>query len=248
MNSLPAAIAVWCLWLAPVLAQAAASAAPPASTTPPTTVATTTATSDAPPVATGPKLTNFAGTVFEGIVGESAPEVSLDFAAGATVGAMPLILEKTTLDQLQQSFGGLIHAQGSGTDAVSWLCFTQHAATKRDTPTTVWFASTVPAPAASGVSLVVAQRVDASKASGCATAPKGFAFPAFGVPGLGATLADLKGRFGVLKRDRQGNAYFDSIRALGDGSGRSVYQTLGYAIGKKKGRVSGIALSQTTTD
>ena len=68
-----------------------------------------------------------------------------------------------------------------------------------------------------------------------------------GVPAIGASLAEIKTRFGTLIRDRQHNAYYNSTRPLNDGSGQSVYQTLGYFI-DKSAHVRGIALSQMTTD
>jgi hypothetical protein len=220
------------------IASASANATAPANVTP-----------DAIAPAPAPRLSNFADTVFAGIVGENAPILSIDLATGTTMGGTPLSFEKTTLDQLQQSFGGLIHSQGDASDAVSWLCYTQHAAKKGDTPTTVWFTSTNGAASASPtLSMVVVQHVDASHKSGCATAPKTFTFPSFAIPALGATLDALSAKYGPIKRDRQGNVYFTSTRPLGDGTGKTVYQTLGYVIGRKKDVVSGIALTQVTTN
>jgi len=226
-------LAVAALAATPVAALA--DSAPPPVTTP-------------APAVPGPKLSNFADVVVAGIVGESAPEVDIDFAAGATIGPMPLAFEKTTLDQIQGTYGGLLHTQSDAARAVSWLCYTKHARTKADTPVTVWFISdNGMAGRTDTVSTVVVENVDASKASGCATASKTFAFPSFAVPSIGASPADLKAKFGVLKRDRQHNAYFDSTRPVGDGSGKSIYQKLGYVI-SRKGTVFAIALSQVTTD
>jgi len=200
------------------------------------------------PALPGPKLSNFADVVVAGIVGESAPEVDIDFAAGTTIGQMPIAFEKTTLDLIQGSYGGLLHTQGDAGNAVTWLCYTQHAKTKADIPTTVWFISdNEMAGGTDTVSTIVVENVDASKVSGCATASKTFVFPTFGIPSIGASPADLQAKFGALKRDRQHNAYYDSTRPVGDGSGKSVYQKLGYVI-SKKGTVSGLALSQVTTD
>ena len=212
-------------------------------------IAPTAVAVSAAPVVTGPRLSNLADLVFDGVVGENAPEVSADFTPGAMLGTTPLLFEKTTLDQLQENFGGLIHLQGDAGSTVSWLCYTRHAQTKSDVPTTAWFTSTGEMTGSGNtLSMVVVQQVDAAKVSGCATAPASFPFPVFGIPALGATLADLKTKFGALKRDRQHNAYYDSTRPVGDGTGASVYQTLGYVVGRKTGVVSGIAVSQVTTD
>jgi hypothetical protein len=221
---------------------AAAASATPAVAAPPAPIADTT------PATAGPKLSNFADLVVAGIVGENAPEVSLDFTPSTAIGSMPLAFEKTTLDDIQAVYGGQVHAQGTADSAASWLCYTQHARTRADTPKTVWFISTK-AVAGKGntLSTLVVENVDAGKVSGCLTAPRAFSFPAFSVPAIGASLADLKTRFGVLTKDKQRNVYYDSAHALGDGSGQSVYETLGYRM-TRQGVVNGIAMSQTTTD
>jgi len=208
-----------------------------------------------PPVSAGasnvpaePRLSNFADLVVDGIVGENAPEVDADFAAGLSLASTPLLLERTTLDQVQAADGGLLHTQGDGDSTVTWLCYTRHAPTKADTPMTMWLiADGNKAPKLHVVSRVVVENVDAAKVSGCATAEKAVAFPTFGVPAIGASLAEIKTRFGTLIRDRQHNAYYNSTRPLNDGSGQSVYQTLGYLI-DKSAHVTGVALSQMTTD
>ena len=201
---------------------------------------------DTTPAPVGPKLSNFADTVTAGISGENAPEVSIDFAPGTAIGTMPLAFEKTKLDDIQAIYGGQIHTQGDGDSAANWLCYTQHARTKADTPKTVWFISTKePAAKGNALSTLVVENVDAGKVSGCLTAPKAFSFPAFSVPTLGATYADLQTHFGALTKDRAKNVYYDSAHAVGDGSGQSVYEILGYRM-TRKGVVNGIALSQTT--
>jgi hypothetical protein len=202
----------------------------------------------APPIDATPMLSDFADLVFDGIVGENAPELDLDFAAGTVLGSMPLVFEKTKLGDIQASYGGTLHAQGDGGSGVTWLCYTQHAATRSDTPVTAWFtASNAAADAAHTLSMVVVENVDASRADGCTTAPPEFSFPAFGVPGIGASPKQLAAKFGPVTRDRQGNVYLNSTRPLNDGSGQSVYQTLGYLM-NRSGTVLGIALSQLTTD
>ena len=83
----------------------------------------TAATPPAPtPAAAGPRLNNFADLVFDGIVGENAPEVSADFVSGATLGSMPLAFEKTKLADIQATYGGQLHSQGDAGNAV----FTAH--------------------------------------------------------------------------------------------------------------------------
>ena len=225
-------LATSCGWAAPApTTQASADAAPAAAS----------------PTPSAPRLSNFVDLVFSGTTGESAPLVDGDLAAGVTLGTAPLLLEKTRIDDLATQYGGTIHSQGDAGDAVSWLCYTQHARTKADTPKTVWFTSSGEmAGEGHTLSMVAVENVDAAKLSGCLTAPKGFAFPSFGVPAIGANLTDLKAKFPALHRDKQGNVYFDSVRPLGDGTGASTYQALGYRL-SRKGLVSAITLSQVTT-
>lgn len=197
---------------------------------------------------TGPKLTDFPGLFFSGTVGESAPELTQDLTTGTTLGAAPLLFEKTKLDDLASQYGGTLHSSGDAGDAVTWLCLTQHAHTKADTPRTVWFTSTNEmADTGHTLSMVMVENVDAAKKDGCATAPKGFVFPTFSVPAVGATLADLKQKYGSNKRDRQGNVYYDSTLPTTDGSKLTIYQAVGYRV-NKKGIVTGFALSQVTTN
>lgn len=202
----------------------------------------------APAPEAAPKLSNFADLVFDGFVGENAPELSADFAAGLTLGTLPLQLEKTRLSDIEAAFGGQQHSQGDPANGATWLCYTQHARTKLDTPKTVWFiADDKTAAPGQTLTLIVVEDVDAGKVSGCLTAPKTFTWPAFGVPTIGATLPDIEAKLGPSPKDRQGNVYYTSTRPLSDGSGKSVYQTLGYVL-NRKGAVLGLSLSQVTTD
>jgi hypothetical protein len=162
------------------------------------------------------------------------------------LGALPLAFEKTRLADVVALAGGTIHTPIDSGSGAAWLCYTRHAATTKDKPMTVWFTAGPAAATGDALSMVVVETVDASRASGCATAPAGFVFPAFGVPAIGATIKDLSAKFGSAKRDRQGNVYYDSARPLNDGSGNTVYQTLGYRL-TRAGKVTAISLGQTTT-
>lgn len=224
------------------IAKSAAAKSAPAKTAAPVTPAAPPAAAAAPAPPPAPQLTEFAGLVFSGIVGEEAPELTMDFTAGTTLGGAPLVFEKTHLEDLQKQFGGTLQT-GGGDTGPTWLCLTRHARTKADTPQTVWFISSS---ADHGLGMVAVEQVDAARKDGCATAPAGFDFPKFGVPMAGASLADLKTRFGAFKRDKQGNVYYASARPLNDGSGNTVYQTLGYRV-TRKGVVTGLTMGQTTT-
>ena len=190
------------------------------------------------------KLTHFAHLMAEAAVGENAPELTVDFTSGAMFGNLPLRFEVTSLAGIQRLDGGAGHAIDEATVEVTWLCYTRHAASATRPAETAWFISNATgAPVI--LNMVVVQQVDAAKDDGCASVTKDFAFPKFGVPAIGSGAAELKAHFGTLPYDNVHNLYYDSTRPATDGSGKSIYQRLGYAL-TKGGVVSGIALSQTT--
>jgi hypothetical protein len=190
------------------------------------------------------KLTHLAHLMAEAAVGENAPELTTDFTSAVMFGNLPLRFEATTLAGIQRLDGGTGHAIEEATDEVTWLCYTRHAASAKEPAETVWFISNATgAPVI--LNMVVVQQVDAAKDDGCASVTKDFVFPKFGVPAIGSAAAELKAHFGTLPYDNVHNLYYDSTRPMTDGSGKSIYQRLGYAL-SKSGIVSGIALSQTT--
>ena len=189
------------------------------------------------------KLTHLAHLMAEAAVGENAPELTADFTSGTMFGNLPLRFEATSLAGIQRLDGGVGHAIDEGTVEVTWLCYTRHATAKQPAET-VWFISNATgAPVI--LNMVVMQQVDAAKDDGCASATKDFVFPKFGVPAIGSGAAELKARFGTLPYDNVHNLYYDSTRPATDGSGKSIYQRLGYAM-TKTGIVTGIAVTQTT--
>ena len=189
------------------------------------------------------KLTHFAHLMAEAAVGENAPELTVDFTSGAMFGNLPLRFEATSLAGIQRLDGGVGHAIDEATGEVTWLCYTRHASAKQPAET-VWFISNATgAPVI--LNMVVMQQVNAGKDDGCASVTKDFVFPKFGVPAIGSDAAELKAHFGTLPYDNVHNLYYDSTRPATDGSGKSIYQRLGYTM-TKTGIVTGIALTQTT--
>ncbi|MDR3471246.1 MAG: hypothetical protein P4M09_06110 [Devosia sp.] len=196
-----------------------------------------------PAAAADPKLSHFAHLMAEAAVGENAPQLSEDFTAGIAAGKLQLQFERTTLEDIRAQFGGEIHSTQEATGVVSWLCYTRRGAASSRVPVTIWFISNAATPSLP-LNMVVAQETDAGKHDGCTTSPPGFTLLATGLSPLGATVGDLKAHFGMLPYDKVHNVYYNSTRPLGDGTGKSVYQRLGYAL--KAGRAVGIAVSQST--
>jgi hypothetical protein len=190
------------------------------------------------------KLTHLAHLMAEAAVGENAPELTADFTTGAVFGKVPLRFETTTLAGIQRRNGGVGHAIDEATDEVTWLCYTRPATPAKGPPETVWFISNATGAPVS-LNMVVVQQVDAAKDDGCATVTPDFLFPNFGVPTIGSSAPALRAQFGTLPYDNVHNLYYNSTRPTTDGSGKSIYQRLGYAL-SKTGIVVGIALTQTT--
>lgn len=178
--------------------------------------------------------------------GENAPELKLDFWQNVAFEGLPIEAEKTRLEDIQKRFGGSLHAHDAAAGTVTWLCFAKRAAATTRA-WTVWFVSSIAASVPHGhpVTLIAVQEINAGASDGCAAAPRDSSPPTFGVPGLGGRAVKLKAHFGQLPYDRVHNVYYDSVRPLGDGSGKSVYQRLGYIV-TKRGMVVGVAVTQTT--
>jgi hypothetical protein len=141
-----------------------------------------------------------------------------------TVGGLKVKLQSTRLKDVTRKFGGEITTDGDAT----WVCYFNGEANS-------WFISN----ALGGQEFVMIVAVEAAKkaASDCQAAPDGFALPDFGIPGLGASTADLKATFGsasgskaAYRHDRPGG-YSDTA------------QYIGYVL--KSGKVSGYGAGET---
>ena len=194
-------------------------------------------------IASDAKLTHLAHLMAEAAVGENAPELAVDLEAGTRLGKVSLRFESTTLADIQIAHPGPGHAVDEATGKVTWLCYTL-ARSAKGPPETVWFISSALGPPVV-LNMIVVQMVDASKDDGCATVTQDFVFPTFGAPCIGSTAAELKTHFGSLPYDNVRNVYYDATRPTSDGSGKAIYQRLGYAL-SKAGTVVGIGLAQVT--
>ena len=140
------------------------------------------------------------------------------------VGKLDVGLQTTRLVDVQKAFGGALQSNGEAT----WLCY--HAA-----GTNSWFISN----AFGGQEFVMMVAVEANgKIPGDCEASDGFEPPVFGVPGVGARLADLKAQFGAAS----GSTI--AYRADRPGGYSDIAQYLGYML--KGGTVSGIGVGETS--
>lgn len=145
-----------------------------------------------------------------------------------TMGKLAITLQRTKLKDVQKVLGGTIQTAGEGASRADWLCYAAEGSN-------MWFISN----ALGGyefVMMVAAETGPAAK--GCDAAPAGTTAPDFGIPGLGATTADLKATFGAAS----GNKI--AYRNDRPGGYTNIAQYIGYVI--KGGKVSGIGVGETS--
>lgn len=147
------------------------------------------------------------------------------------VGKLNVQLQRTRLKDVQKAFGGTIQREGDGAGRADWLCYSTDGAN-------VWFISN----ALGGYEFVmmVAAEAASKPSKSCDAAPAAFAVPAFGIPGLGASTADLKATFGAAS----GNKI--AYRSDRPGGYSDIAQYIGYVI--KSGKVAGIGIGETSVE
>jgi hypothetical protein len=145
------------------------------------------------------------------------------------VGKQKVKLQSTKLKDIQKAFGGTLQRQGEDASRADWLCYRTDGAN-------VWFISN----ALGGFEFVMMVAAEAANkpAAGCDPAPAGFTLPDFGVPGLGASTADLKAQFGAASGSKV------SYRSDRPGGYADVAQYIGYVL--KGGKVAGIGVGETS--
>ena len=113
-----------------------------------------------------------------------------------SVGSFRMELQHTKLAQIKKAFGGTIQTQGENKSLVNWLCYHTDGSGKTQAANT-WFISNILG-GGEFVMIVAVQAAAAGSIPGdCEAAPKNFVLPNLGIPGLGASLSDLKAAFGA---------------------------------------------------
>jgi len=145
-----------------------------------------------------------------------------------TVGKLGITLQRTKLKDVQAAFGGTLQTSGEGASRADWLCYAADGAN-------VWFISN----ALGGYEFVMMVAAETGAAAkGCDAAPADFPAPDFGVPGLGASTADLKATFGAASGSKL------AYRNDRPGGYTNVAQYIGYVL--KGGKVAGIGVGETS--
>jgi hypothetical protein len=155
-------------------------------------------------------------------------KANLQSVAVSSIKAGPLTvkLQTTKLSEVQKRFGGDILRAG-GTEGASWLCYHTGEAN-------VWFISN----ALGGQEFVMMVAVEASTRmpGDCIAAPENFALPDLGIPGIGASTADLKAAFGAASGSKIAYRH-DRPTGYTD-----IAQYIGYMM--KGGKVAGVGVGE----
>jgi hypothetical protein len=155
--------------------------------------------------------------------------------ASVELGKMRVQLQRTRLSDIQRVFGGTIYEEGHDMGAAHWLCYAGPKAT-------TWFMSNM----LGGGEFVMMAAVQAGPPAGsCDAAPASLPLPEMGIPGLGASTAELKEKFGSATLGSHSDVSYRSDRPAKDGLGTaSDAQYIGYVV--RGGTVVGYGVGETT--
>ena len=152
------------------------------------------------------------------------------------VGSFKVELQHTRLSAIKKAFGGKIRSLG-GESLGNWLCY--HTDGSKGGPAAnTWFISNQ----LGGGEFTMIVAVEAASPdkipADCDAAPAKFAVPDLGIPGLGATTADLKAAFGAASGSKI------SYRNDRPGGYSDVGQYIGYTL--SGGKVVGYGAGETS--
>lgn len=160
-------------------------------------------------------------------------------------GSVDIVLEKTSLFDVQRAFGGTLQHEGDAGEATEWLCYA--GLNTRGEPTLFWFSSGEMGGAEESILSVAQQPNPGGKLpDGCASAPHELTHIEFGVPGVGATLGDVSSHVGTAKPDADGHFHYAASYPSSASKDFTVTQTLVYTT--KKNVITGVAITQVTSD
>ena len=169
------------------------------------------------------------------------PNLPKPMVRSITAGPLRMELQHTKLSQVKKTFGGTIQSQGENKTLVNWLCYHTDGSGKAPAANT-WFISNILG-GGEFVMIVAVQAADPNRIPGdCEPAPKNFQLPNMGIPGLGASSADLKATFGAASGS---NIAYRADEPGKDALGTALnVQYIGYMM--SGGRVSGYGAGETS--
>ncbi len=171
----------------------------------------------------------------------SKPNIPKPPVRTITAGPLKMELQHTKLAQIRKLFGGAIMSTGTDKSLANWLCYHTDGSGKAPAANT-WFISNILG-GGEFVMIVAVQAADPERIPGdCIAAPRNFALPDMGIPGLGASSADLKAAFGAASGS---NIAYRADVPGADALGTALNaQYIGYVL--SGGRVTGYGAGETS--
>jgi hypothetical protein len=150
-------------------------------------------------------------------------------------GKVRIDLQHTKLTDVQRAYGGTIYEEGQGNGLARWLCYQGPQAT-------TWFMTN----SLGGGEFIMMVASAAGAASGsCDTAPAGMGLPDYGIPGIGASTAQLTAKFGSAPLGGHSDVSYRADRPARDGLGTANdAQYIGYVV--RGGTVTAVGVGETT--
>jgi hypothetical protein len=171
----------------------------------------------------------------------SKPNIEKPPVHTIVAGPLKMELQHTKLAQVKKLFGGSVMTQGENKTLVKWLCYHTDGGGKTQAANTRFISNILGG--GEFVMIVAVQAANPGQIPGdCQAAPKNFQNPNLGIPGLGASLADLKAKFGA--------ASGSSIAYRADEPGADALGTalnaqyIGYML--SGGKVTGYGVGETS--
>lgn len=176
------------------------------------------------PAAFAQSLSGMGANIFGNYFNFSSANLPAPPISTIRAGNMQIKLQGTRLAEVRRQFGGTIMSSGDAT----WLCYHSGDAN-------TWFISN----ALGGQEFVMMVAVEAAtRRPGDCEAVDGFRTPDLGIPGLGASTADLQAAFGAASGNKV------AYRNDRPGGYADIAQYIGYTL--RSGRVTGIGVGETS--
>jgi hypothetical protein len=152
-----------------------------------------------------------------------------------SLGRVRIDLQHTRLADVQKAYGGTIYEQGAGMGIARWLCY-------QGPSSSTWLLSN----SLGGGEFIMMAATQSGPASGsCDAAPAKFPEMAAGIPGIGASTAQLTAKFGAAPVGSHSDVSYRADRPAKDGLGTANdAQYIGYVV--RGGTVFGYGVGETT--
>jgi hypothetical protein len=156
------------------------------------------------------------------------------------VGKLKIELQRTRLSEVKKAFGGTLRQQAYGNGDATWLCYATDGSS--GPAANVWFISNILG-GNEFVMMVAAGLSDQRRPSGeCDPAPAEFALPVLGIPGVGASTADLSAALGSASASGGAISYRADEPAR-DALGTAInVQYIGYFV--SRGKVTAVGVGE----